>query len=159
MVNRWARRFELDNLVKGLWGYVGGTKVPRKGAKAQVQAKFQKKSQKESFWQLAPHSCTWSLQWRSWGCLGCTLQSFQAWRTGQQTHAIFQNRRNISGSSPQVNERTYWQDQVVTLLGSLLQSYVMLVRALEPRVDDVSLSQAISHKKQTNGNFYPKASL
>ena len=176
-------KFQMRHLLlaKELWGYVDGTEVLGEGATAQVRAEFQKKSQK-AFSTIVMAICSSQLYLitsveqpkDAWDALrnhferdtlaNKLMLKKQYFRTemkeGTSVESHLKSMKELTDKLSAIGAPISEEDQVVTLLGSLPQSYSTLVTALEARVDDVSLSyvqQALIHeerKKNTEPGKY-----
>ena len=169
-------KFQMHHLLlaKGLWGYVDGTEKLAEDATAAVKADFSKKSQKAfstiimaisisqlylvtSYDQLKD---AWDKLCEHFECKTLANKLFLKIRTemreGTSMEMHLKHMKEISDKLAVIGAPIA-EDQVVTLLGSLPQSYSTLVTALEARVEDVKLSfvqQALVHEEQKlNGKF------
>ena len=157
---------------EGTVGYVDGTEVLREGATAQVRAEFQKKSQKAfSTIVMAINSSqlylitSFEQPKDAWDALrnhferdtlaNKLMLKKQYFRTemkeGTSVEAHLKSMKELTDKLAAIGAPISEEDQVVTLLESLPQSYSTLVTALKARVDDVSLSyvqQALIHEEQ-----------
>ena len=154
------------------WGFIDGTEVLAEDANAQAQAEFQRRSQKTfstiiiaiSTPQLyLVTSCEQTKE--AWDSLHNHFErdtlanrlflKKQYFRTemkeGSSMEARLKHMKEITDRLTAIGAPISEEDQVVTLLGSLSQSYSTLVTALEARVDDVRLNfvqQALIHEEQ-----------
>lgn len=173
-------KFQMHHLLlaKELWGYVDGTEKLAEDASAAVKAEFSKKSQK-AFSTITMATSTsqlylvtlydqpkdaWDKLCEHFECktlankLYLKKQYFRTeMREGTSMEMHLKHMKEISDKLAAIGAPIAEEDQVVTLLGSLPQSYSTLVTALEARVEDVKLSfvqQALVHEEQKlSGKF------
>ena len=173
-------KFQMRHLLlaKGLWGHVDGSETLAEDANAATRAEFRKKSQK-AFSTIVMAICTpqlylvmscddpkdaWDKLRGHFECKTLANKLFlkkQYFRTemkeGMSMEAHLKHMKEITDRLAAIGAPISEEDQVVTLLGSLPQSYSTLVTALEARVDDINLSfvqQALIHEEQKkNGQF------
>ena len=164
-------KFQMKHLLlaKGLWGFIGRSEELTNDADAETQADFWKKSQR-AFLTLVMAISTPQLYLVT-SCEG-TKDAWDTLRNHYEretlANKLFFKKRyfrsemkegtSIEAHLKYMKEITdklgapiSEEDQVVTLLGSLSQSYSTLVTALEARVDGVTLSfvqQALIHEEQ-----------
>ena len=159
-------------LAKGLWGFIGGSEELANDADVETQADFQKKSQR-AFSTLVMAISTPQLYLVT-SCEGAK----DAWdalrnhyeretlanklflkkryfrsemKEGTSIKAHLKYMKEITDKLAAIGAPISEEYQVVTLLGSLPQSYSTLVTALEACVDGVTLSfvqQALIHEEQ-----------
>ena len=186
MVNRQTGRLELDHmeipnaslLAKGLWGHADGTDVLEDGASDRARTEFRQKSQK-AFSTIVMAISTAQLYLvtscerpkDAWDALRDHFEretlvnklflKKQYFRTemkeGASMEVHLKHMKEITDRLAAIGAPISEEDQVVTLLGSLLTSYSILVTALEARVDDVRLNfvqQALIHEEmKRSGQF------
>ena len=158
-------------LAKGLWGHVDGTEVLAEDANAQAQAEFRKKSQR-AFSTIVLAVSTSQLY-----LITSCEQPKDAWdvlkkhferdtlanklflkkryfrtemKEGTSMESHLKHMKELTDKLAAIDAPITEEDQVVTLLGSLPQSYSTLVTALEARVDDIKLDfvqQALIHEE------------
>ena len=144
-------------LAKGLWGYVDGSEVLAEDANEQTHAEFRKNSQR-AFSTIALAISTQQL------CLITSYENPKdAWdalrkhferdtlanklflkkryfraemKEGTSVEVHLKEMKEITDRLASIGAPISEEDQVVTLLGSLPQSYATLVTALEARADD-----------------------
>ena len=167
-------KFQMKHLLlaKGLWEHVEGTAELDNNANAQARAEFTQKSQKAfSTIVLAINtnqlylvtSCdgpneAWEALRTNYerGTLANKLllkkQYFRAeMKSGSSIELHLKHMKELTDKLAAIGAPIAEEDQVVTLLGSLPQSYSTLVTALEARVDDIDLKfvqQALIHEEQ-----------
>ena len=144
-------------LAKGLWGYVDGSEVLPEGANEQTRAEFQKKSQR-AFSTIALAISTQQLYLitsfenpkDAWvnlhkhferdtlaNKLFLKKRYFRAeMKEGISVEVHLKEMKEITDRLASIGAPISEEDQVVTLLGSLPQSYSTLVTALEACADD-----------------------
>ena len=170
-------KFQMHHLLlaKGLWGYVDSTEKLAEDATAAVKADFSKKSQKAFStiimaistsqlylvaWYDQPKDA-WDKLCEHFECKTLANKLFLKIRTemreGTSMEMHLKHMKEISDKVAAIGAPIAEEDQVVTLLESLPQSYSTLVTALEARVEDVKLSfvqQALVHEEQKlSGKF------
>ena len=166
-------KFQMRHLLlaKGLWGHVDGTEVLAEDANAQAQAEFRKKSQR-AFSTIVLAVSTSQLY-----LITSCEQPKDAWdvlkkhferdtlanklflkkryfrtemKEGTSMESHLKHMKELTVKLAAIDAPITEEDQVVTLLGSLPQSYSTLVTALEARVDDIKLDfvqQALIHEE------------
>ena len=170
-------KFQMRHLLlaKGLWGYVDGSEVLADEANAATRADFLKKSQKAFstlVTAISTHqlylvtSCdkpkdAWDKLCEHFECKTLANKLFLKKKyfrtemkegTSMETH--LKHMKEITDRLASIGAPISEEDQVVTLLGSLLQSYSTIVTALEARVDNVNLpfvQQALTHEEHKRG--------
>ena len=159
--SNWATwNFQMRHLLlaKGLWGIIDGTEVLADDASPQVQAEFEKKSQR-AFSTIVLAICTSQIYRvtscekpkEAWGALRNHFErdtlANKLFLKKQYFRAEMSDGTLIEGHLKRMKELTdklaaigapiSEEDQVVTLLGSLPPGYATLVTALESRVEDI----------------------
>ena len=166
-------KFQMRHLLlaKGLWGHVDGTEVLAENANAQVQAEFRKKSQRAFSTVVLAVSAS-----QLYLITSCE-QSKDAWdvlkkhferdtlanklflkkryfrtemKGGTSIESHLKHMKELTDKLAVIGSPISEEDQVVTLLGSLPQSYSTLVTALEARGDEIKLDfvqQALVHEE------------
>ena len=159
-------------LAKGLWGHVDGTAVLAENANAQVQTEFNKKSQR-AFSTIVLAISTPQLYLvtscehpqNAWDVLRNHFErdtlanklflKKRYFRTemkeGTSIEAHLKYMKELTDKLAAIDAAISEEDQVVTLLGSLPQSYSTLVTALEAHAGDIRLDfvqQALIHEEQ-----------
>ena len=173
-------KFQMRHLLraKRLWGYVEGTEVLANDAGAQARADFEQRSEK-AFSTIIMGISTPQLYLvtscdqpkEAWDSLRNHFERetlanklylkkryFRAeMKEGTSIEMHLKDMKEITDRLAAIGAPIAEEDQVVTLLGSLPESYSTLVTALEARVDDVQLNfvqQALIHEEQKwNGQF------
>ena len=167
-------RFQIRHLLlaKDFWGFVDGTETLANDATAEQEAAFRKKSQKALstiVMAVSPSqlylitSCDTPQQ--AWESLrnhferdtlaNKLLLKKKYFRMEMKetasAEAHLKDMKELTDKLAAVGAPIAEEDQVVTLLGSLPKKYSTLVRALEARRDDLSLSyvqEALLHEEQ-----------
>ena len=172
-------KFQMRHLLlaKGLWGFVDATEELPEDASAQIREEFKKKEQR-AFSTIALAVCTTQLYLitscekpkDAWDAL-CnnferkTLanklflkkQYFRSeMKEGTPIETHLKHMKEITDKLASIGAPISEEDQVVTLLGSLPQSYSTLVTALEARADDelrlANVQQALIHEEMKINN-------
>ena len=167
-------KFQMRHLLlaKDFWGHVDGTDVLAEDASPQVQADFQRKSQK--VFSTIVMAITSSQLYLITSCEG-PREAWEALRNhferdtlanklflkkqyfrtemkeGTPVETHLKHMKEITDKLAAIGAPISEEDQVVTLFGSLPSSYSILVTALEARVDGVTLNfvqQALRHEEQ-----------
>lgn len=172
-------KFQMRHLLlaRGLWSHVDGTEVLREGATAAQRAEFKKQSQK-AFSTIIMAISTSQLYLvtsfeqpkDAWDALrnhferdtlaNKLLLKKQYFRTemkeGTSIQEHMKHMKELTDKLAAIDAAISEEDQVVTLLGSLPQSYSTLVTALEAR-ENVSFSyvqQSLIHEEhKLNGEY------
>ena len=166
--SKWQTwKFQMRHLLlaKGLWGLVDGTEELQEDADDQHRAEFERRRQK-AFSSMVMAISTAKLTsydqpQDAWDALRNHFERetlanklflkkyfHTEMKDGTSMEAHLKHMKEITDKLAAIGSPINEEDQVVTLLGSLPQSYSTIVAALEARADDITLNfmqQALTH--------------
>ena len=180
--NTW--KFQMKHLLmaKGLWGFVDGSDVLASDASETAEASFRSRLQKTfSTIVLAINTAQLYLvtsceePQQAWDALKRHFEretlanklflKKQYFRTemkeGTSVEQHLKHMKDITDKLAAIGAPISEEDQVVTLLGSLLRSFATLVTAIEARMDGVSLDyvqQALIHEEMKQSELFVQSS-
>ena len=168
-------KFQMRHLLlaKGLWGLVDGTEELQEDADDQHRAEFERRRQK-AFSSMVMAISTAKLTsydqpQDAWDALRNHFERetlanklflkkyfHTEMKDGTSMEAHLKHMKEITDKLAAIGSPINEEDQVVTLLGSLPQSYSTIVTALEARADDITLNfvqQALTHEETKIKDF------